>query len=599
MSSSMREDKARVLVIEDDPGAQADFCEILEVHGYTAQAVGSFAEAFEHDGWAETMAVILDRKLPDGLADELLPRLKAKAPDSWIIVVTGYPDLEGAIQALRRGAADYQLKPIDPEALGASLARVEAHRRLRREKEEAEGALRRERDFAQRLVDRAQAIVLVLDLECRIVRFNPYTERLLGCSLEAVRGQDWVETFVPAEYRRYLREEMLPTLLAEGITEEVMNPVLTRGGERREVQWSNSVLRDERGEPRGVLAVGTDITELRRAQGEQAQLAAIVESSDDAIIGHDLEGRITTWNGGAARMYGYEAGEVVGRSVGVLLPEHRREEIAHYLEKLSRGGRIKSHESEGLRRDGTRIEVALTASPVHDGAGRVIGGSLIIQELTTRKALERQVLEIATREQRRIGQDLHDGLGQELTGIAFLAKALRDRLAERGVPEASQAEDITQLVTAAIGHAKSLVRGLRPVNLEGQGLAAALVDLAEHVHQTHRIECRCEVSEGLRIEDPSTAMHLYYIASEAVNNAIQHGRARRIDLSIRRDEAGLTLTVRDDGVGIPPCDERSRGSGLDIMAYRAHMIGACFEVRGPGVGTEVACALPRLVREVS
>lgn len=205
--------------------------------------------------------------------------------------------------------------------------------------------------------------------------------------------------------------------------------------------------------------------------------------------------------------------------------------------------------------------------------------------------LERQVLEVSTMEQQRIGRDLHDGLGQELTGIAFLTGVLRQRLKQKNLPEERDAAEIVTIVNQAIDHARALVRGLCPVDLEADGLVRALEELTSGVQATNRLRCRFESDRVIRIHQVNVASQLYYIASEAVHNAVKHARARNILVSLHRVNAGcLELRIEDDGIGISQPSETGRG--LQIMPYRARMIGATLDIgKSATGGVCVRCVL--------
>jgi signal transduction histidine kinase len=209
------------------------------------------------------------------------------------------------------------------------------------------------------------------------------------------------------------------------------------------------------------------------------------------------------------------------------------------------------------------------------------------------RGLQKDLLEITDTEQRRIGHDLHDGLGQHLTGIAFMSKLLEQRLAAREVPEAEQARKIAGLVNKAIGWTRDLARGLAPVDLDQEeGLASALRQLTEGAEEIYGAKCRFESVGDVHFRNPSTAIHLYRIAQEALNNAIKHGRPRNVDVRLT-GTGGREISVRveDDGTGFDPATVGDGGMGLRIMKYRAKMIVGTLDLRTrPGGGTVVSCS---------
>ncbi len=208
-----------------------------------------------------------------------------------------------------------------------------------------------------------------------------------------------------------------------------------------------------------------------------------------------------------------------------------------------------------------------------------------------RKRLEKEILEASEQEQRRIGQDLHDGLSQHLTGVAFLSKGLAHKLDTKSKTEAAEAAKIAHLINQAIVQTRDLARGLYPVNLEATGLGAALHELADQVATIFKISCRFRWDDSILVRDNTKATHLYYIAREAVNNAIKHGKAQAVVIGLDRVKDRVILTVKDDGIGLPEEVERTKGMGLHTMNHRARMIGASLAVKqDPAGGTMVACS---------
>ncbi len=225
-------------------------------------------------------------------------------------------------------------------------------------------------------------------------------------------------------------------------------------------------------------------------------------------------------------------------------------------------------------------------------AALVAAASVIIltADVAHRERLEKEVLEISEREQRRIGQDLHDGVCQQLTGISLLSRSLQQKLTDQ---EATDAGQITRLINESIEQTRRVTRGLHPVPDEPTGLMLALKELAETVHTTTKVKCWLHSPELVPIPDQAASTNLYRIAQEAVQNALRHGKPSSILIELRLDDHAIQMTVTDDGQGIPE-HQHSKGLGLEIMNYRAHTIGATLDVRrGDTCGTVVACTLPR------
>jgi signal transduction histidine kinase len=212
-----------------------------------------------------------------------------------------------------------------------------------------------------------------------------------------------------------------------------------------------------------------------------------------------------------------------------------------------------------------------------------------------RARLEQQILEISERERRRIGQDLHDGLGQHLAGLELMVDSLEQKLAAQGRPEAARAADIARHVREAIRQSRALARGLSPVELDANGLMCALQELAANISALFRVRCRFHCPIPVPVADNTAATHLFRIVQEAVSNAVKHGRATGIDITLAAARPGLRLEIADNGTGLPPEETRGQGMGLRIMRYRVATLGGNVTVApGPEGGTVVACTAPLL-----
>jgi len=214
-------------------------------------------------------------------------------------------------------------------------------------------------------------------------------------------------------------------------------------------------------------------------------------------------------------------------------------------------------------------------------------------ESAERQRMAQEMLEVSDREQRRIGQDLHDGLGQLLAGMAFLGQALAQKLARQGITETAEATQLVHLANQAMTWARELVHGLSPVELEGDGFIVALQDLALQAERLFGITCQVTCNRLPPMPDQTVTTHLYRIAQEAVSNAVKHGQARHVVLALTTGQHSTTLTMHDDGVGFHEGANKPTGMGLRIMRYRASMIGASFAIHGDASsGTTVICEWP-------
>ncbi|HZZ82011.1 MAG TPA: PAS domain S-box protein, partial [Gemmataceae bacterium] len=322
----------------------------------------------------------------------------------------------------------------------------------------------------------------------------------------------------------------------------------------------------------------------------ERRLRAILDTANDAIITVDANGTMQTVNPAAERIFGYSDAEMVGQNVRMLLPEPLRDQFVTLMVQRRRGDSrlFGSREIQGLRKDGAVIPLEIAISEV--APGKVYTG--IIRDISRRKELEREVTEIAAAEQRRIGQELHDGVSQELTGLSMLTNALRDRITGAPATTSALVDRVLDGLAKVHKHVRDVSHGLIPVDVDAEGLRAALEDHTERIRQQAGIACVLHYPRGLRVADTLTATHLFHIVQESVNNALRHGRPKRIDIQLQAKPDALILTISDDGVGFPAEAGPRDGVGLRLMGYRARLIGGVLQIRPrDGKGTLVTCTV--------
>ena len=517
--------------------------------------------------------------------------------------------------------------------------------------------------------------------------------------------------------------------------------VISRDGQVRWIADRGIILGRKNGKPYQIGGIARDITEREAAEAARKRLAAVVESSDDAIITLDLEGVIQTWNAGAERIFQYSAKEAVGKPVSFLRPPEAVDDEAVFRRYIRRGKRLEHYETRRTRKDGRIIDISISISPLKDAAGHLSGFSKIsrditqrnvdrrmfdrlleaapdgfiildalgrmwlanaraerlfgiprkamigtafemmlaplerdrfgnlrkdflarpehseqfrgmelaglrkdgsefsmeislsqvetpdgvliiidITDITERKAaeqtirtlnaeleqrvqqrtaelmhqiaarrqLEEEILQISEREQRRIGQDLHDDLGQQLAGAWMMADVLQRTLMAEKSPQSIAAKRIGELLQKALSHTRSLARGLHPVSPEQGGFTRALENLAAQSSELFGVKCRFECRDTAPIQTETAMMHLYRITQEAVSNAVKHGKAENISLRL----TATALTITDDGTGLQ-AKLSGDGMGLRIMRYRAEMCGGTLSVRNGRIkGVVVSCKFP-------
>lgn len=418
--------------------------------------------------------------------------------------------------------------------------------------------------------------------------------------LQAIRDADLddcvlnTESFEYLEARLALIEERAQIRLRNRLTENAvrqLNEELEQRVIERTVQLeeTNQNLQEEITE-----RVQTE-TALRESE---ARTRAILETTVDGIITIDERGHIESFNSAAEKIFGYTAAEVMGKNIRILMPSPYQEEHDTYLRNYLETGHRKiigiGRDALGKHKNGSVFPIDLSVSEVKIGARRTFTG--IVRDISERRHLRQEILRISELERRRIGQDLHDGLGQMLTGIGLISQNLARTLDSQNLTGADEVAEVTELIKEADQQARTLARGLIPVDLEAQGLSSALQRLAHNAERLFGIRCSFEEAGSVLVHDNTVATHLYRIAQEALSNAVKHGKARHVKISLAANKEQVRLRIHDDGRGFPKeLNEEERGMGVSIMHYRARIIGGTLEIASEiGGGTTITCTLQRL-----
>jgi PAS domain S-box-containing protein len=456
------------------------------------------------------------------------------------------------------------------------------------------------------LVETAPNVILFLDPDGLILEFNSEAERIYGCTRESVLGKNYLGLFIAEEDREKVLTDIRKVLKGQK-TRGFENYVQCADGVERLLSWNVNRVLDEHCQARGIIAIGQDITDQHNAERQLRRLAhelqerikelnclyrfsELIEQHEPAlekifqgtcelmqqswqfaevtcvrILWEDRE--FHTANFKASPWMQTSAINVRGEVVG-------RVELG-YLEQ-----RPPADEGPFLREERHLLEA------VAHRLGRVV------ERLRAQTALQRAEEEATTREQQRIGQELHDELGQELTGLGYLAEGLYSDLQKRGLKEAETADKVAMGLQQALKRVRSMTRDLVGYDVRTLGLEAALRQLVTSVQDRWNVACRLRCPHGVTIEDHGVATQLYRIAQEAVTNAAKHAQARQIKVELEQRDRRVTVRVRDDGIGISPASDSGGGMGLRIMKARAERIAAGLRIApARNGGTVVECVL--------
>jgi len=450
------------------------------------------------------------------------------------------------------------------------------------------------------LVEQIPAIVFMAYLDRGIgeAYVSPQIEEKLGFSQsewleDPVR---WYQQIHPKDKDRWSVEAA--TVFISGKPLRSSYRVLARDGHVVWFHCEAKMIRRNDGRPWFIHGVAFDITEWKEAEEalheERNVVSAILETVGALVVVMDTDGNIVRFNRACEQTTGYTFEEVKGKNVWELFVVPEDFERFHTIFEQLRSGRSHdNYESYWLTRDGGRRLISWS-STVLPGTGPgsdhfIVSGI----DITEKKLLEKSILEVSAREQRRIGQDLHDGLGQHLTGVAFLCKVQERNLAVKGLPEAADAAKIVRLVNEAINKTRELSRGLHPVLAEPNGLVMALQQLADEVEDVFNVRCRFQLHGQVLVHDEGVATHLFRIGQEATNNAVKHARPSSITIVLSALPGLASLEISDDGCGLPSSLKGQGGMGLHIMNYRASMVGGSLDVQKLATGgTRVSCVFP-------
>lgn len=349
------------------------------------------------------------------------------------------------------------------------------------------------------------------------------------------------------------------------------------------------------------LALGmvTDITARRRGEEAMRSQARILESLHEAVFTVDAEETVETWNRGAELIFGWKEEEIVGQPVRKICPA---DDMRRFSDRIAPAVLDYGHFESILhcrRSDGGEVAVAIRASLASD-SGRQKSGKdpriiLCANDISRQKELEDEIVQISEKEQRRIGQDIHDDLCQQLASIGCLTKVLRGQVTAEGKSDTAEAlEQIGEMISSANVRAREISRGLAPAVIQREGLTSALEELASRTKKVFGVPCVFYCPDPIFIDDEKSAVQLYRIAQEATANAVKHSDASQIIIELTVTEDRLRLRISDDGRGLPPeAASRSSGLGLLTMNYRAGILDGELDIHSsPGQGTRITCTAP-------
>ncbi|MHB8614437.1 MAG: sensor histidine kinase [Candidatus Acidiferrales bacterium] len=496
------------------------------------------------------------------------------------------------------------------------------------------------------MIDALPAAIYTTDAEGHLTHFNAAAVELSGRTPELGTDQwcvNW-KLFWPDGTPMRHDECPMAVALKEGRILDGVEAIAERpDGTRFWFTPYPRLLRDAEGRITGGINMLLDITGRKEAERASSLLAAIVDSSDDAIISKSLDGVITSWNKSAERLFGYTAEEAIGQHITLIVPPDRLHEEATIIARLKRGERIDHFETIRRCKDGTLLNISLTISPVKDSAGRVIGASKVARDVTERKrteaalrkseeraraladkleaevrarteelerrntdmleqaeqlrSLSNRLMQLQDDERRRIARELHDSVGQDLAALSMCLEGAK-RTA-KGTPgtAAQKLDEACEIVDKCSSDIRTLSHLLHPPLLEELGLASAIKWYVEGFASRSKIEVNLQMPPGFKRMEPAIELPLFRVLQECLTNIHRHSESKTATVKVEADERKVSLEVSDQGKGLPKRDAtlgsgKRLGVGINGMRERLKDLGGTLELYSTNQGTTVRAAIP-------
>ena len=498
----------------------------------------------------------------------------------------------------------------------------------------AEEALRQQSEWLRITLASIGDAVITTDADGRVTFMNAVAQALTGWSQADALGQLLTDVFriVHEDTREPVDNPAIRALQTGTIIRLANHTVLlARTGEEHPIDDSAAPIRDESGTTVGAVLVFRDVSERKRTDLTRAHLAAIVESSDDAIVSKTLQSIILSWNKGAERLFGYSADEAIGQPITMLLPPDRRDEEQQILERIIRGERIEHFETVRVCKDGRRIDISLTISPIRDAGGEIVGASKVARDISHRKSLEARNIELREREQlarqeaeaanrakdeflAMLGHELRNPLSPILTALQLMKLRGGGGLERERTVIERQVSHLTRLVDDLLDVSR-IARGkveLKEELVEIAEVVAKAIEIATPLldQRTHALDV--DVPRGLWVRGDS--IRLNQVVSNLLTNAAKYTPpGGRITVRATEERGEIVIRVRDTGIGIAPdvlphvfdlfvqerqAIDRSQGGlglGLTIVRNLVERHGGTVSAHsdGPGTGSEFVVRLPR------
>ncbi len=624
--------QARILLVDDDARVRRVISSMLSRHSGW-EICGEAADGQQSVDLARVTnpdVVLMDVSMPGMNGLDATRILRREIPRIDVILVSQNDPKVISRQAADVGARAYCSKSDLSRNLVPIIERTLEDRLNKRTDMASHGFERSPSHQASSLlaaiVDSSDDAIISKNLDGIITSWNPTAQRVLGYSAREAIGSH-ITLIIPRD--RLSEEDTIIAHVKRGERLEHFDTVRQRkDGTLIDLSLTISPVKDSSGRIVGASKVAREITDRKRAERSTALLAAIVDSSDDAIVSKTLDGIITSWNKSAERMFGYRPEEVIGKHITLIIPRDRRDEEINIIERLRRGERIEHFQTVRQRKDGSLVDVSLTISPVRDSAGNIIGASKVARDITEQvraaellrdsekefrrlsqsldtevrsrtrelQELSWQLMRSRDEERRRVARELHDSAGQSLAVLGIEVDQLLQKAS--AAPEiAADIERIRETVRLLHSEIRTTSYLLHPPLLDESGLQAAISWYAGGLTERTSLPIDLEMSDTFGRLPRDLELAIFRFIQEALTNIHRHASATKVWIVLSRSQSSVTADVRDDGSGMSPerlRQIRSGGSGVGIrgMRERIRQFQGAMEIHSDSAGTKVSVQIP-------
>lgn len=649
----------RILVVDDHELVRRGICSILATDPkltVCAEAVDG-RDAVQKARAERPDLVVMDISMPNMNGLDATREIKNILPATEVIIVSQHDSAEMVRQAFKAGARGYVMKSSISSDLLSAIANVNGDRSF------VKGTLTNVTHDSQEILNRTAALEKALqeneerlrlarmimrvgtfewNFKTEVNHWTPEMEAIYGLESGKFEGTlfAWRQLIHPDDRDEAIRA--IRSAVEEGGLESEWRVIWPDGSVHR-ILCRASVLNDIAGEPERLIGVNIDITDRGEMERVTGLLAAIVDSSDDGIISKNLDGIITSWNKGAERIFGFTADEAIGKSISMIIPRERRDEEAGILSRLKNGERIDHFETIRLHKDGTKLDISLTISPVKDRTGRITGASKVARDITEKKKLERtmqvneerlralalgletevlkrtreldernaeavrqtervqdlsnRLLQAQDEERRHIARELHDSAGQTLTVMGFHVSKLMEMSQTAAPGMMKEAEEVQHLVQRLVQEIRTASYLLHPPLLEEGGLPLALDWYTQGLRERSGLQIALHIPRDFGRYPVPVELAIFRIVQECLTNVHRHSGSNSAEIEIARNNGNILVTVTDRGKGVSPArlaeiQTSGKSVGIGGMRERMRLIHGTLDIESSGTGMTVHAKIP-------